>query len=252
MKPIGLARFRHTVARWLGRDREAHTPQSLQQKLGYQFSDPDLLVQAIKHRSYVYAVDEGSIASNERLEFLGDAVLDLLVTENLYRRFQNKREGDLTQIKSVLVSKVILAQRGRTIGLGRHLLLSKEEDLAGGRDRTSIIGDAFEAILGAVYLDGGLKAADAFVQRHLLSNIEAIVANSSYLNFKSVLLERTQGEGRGHPRYLVSSEEGPDHHKTFNVEVLIGGKRFGFGKGRSKKEAQQMAAKEALQKMGVS
>lgn len=252
VKLIGLVRIRRAVARWLGRDREAYTPESLQEKLGYRFSDPDLLVQAIKHRSYAYAADEGSIASNERLEFLGDAVLDLLVTENLYRKFRNKREGDLTQIKSVLVSKVILAQRGHEIGLGHHILLSREEDLAGGRDRTSIIGDAFEAILGAVYLDGGLKAADAFVQRHLMSNIEAIVANNSYLNFKSVLLEHTQGVGRGHPRYLVSSEEGPDHHKTFSVEVLIAGERMGFGKGRSKKEAQQMAAKEALQKLGVS
>ena len=252
MKLIGLGILRHAVARWLTGEREAHSPEQLQEKLGYRFSDPDLLNQAIKHRSYVYAMDEGSIASNERLEFLGDAVLDLLVTENLYRKFQNKREGDLTQIKSVLVSKVILAQRGRAIGLGHHILLSKEEDLAGGRERTSIIGDAFEAILGAIYLDGGLKAAATFVQRHLLCDIEAIVANNSYLNFKSALLEHTQGEGRGHPRYLVSSEEGPDHHKMFSVDVLIGGERVGFGKGRSKKEAQQMAAKEALEKLGVS
>ncbi len=252
LTPIGLATIRHTITRWLTRDREVHSPEKLQERLGYRFSDPDLLVQAIKHRSYAYSMDEGSIASNERLEFLGDAVLDLLVTENLYRKFQNKREGDLTQIKSVLVSKVILAQRGRAIGLGHHILLSKEEDLAGGRDRTSIIGDAFESILGAIYLDGGLKAADAFVQRHLLCNIEGIVANNSHLNFKSALLEHTQGEGRGHPRYMVSSEDGPDHHKMFSVEVLIGGERMGFGKGRSKKEAQQMAAKEALEKLGVS
>ena len=252
VKFIGLVRLRHVVTRWLAGDRDAHSPERLQEKLGYRFSDPGLLIQAIKHRSYVYSIDEGSIASNERLEFLGDAVLDLLVTENLYRKFQNKREGDLTQIKSLLVSKVILAQRGRAIGLGHHLLLSKEEDQAGGRDRTSIIGDAFEAILGAIYLDGGLKAAAAFVQRHLLSNIDAIVANNSYLNFKSSLLEHTQGEGRGHPRYLVSSEEGPDHHKMFSVEVLIGGERLGFGKGRSKKEAQQMAARKALGKLGIS
>ncbi len=174
------------------------------------------------------------------------------MTENLYQKFQNKREGDLTQIKSLLVSKVVLAQKGRDLGLGNYLYLSSEEDIAGGRDRTSIIGDAFEALLGAIYLDGGLKAAESFVQRTLLSGFEEIVSNGEYLNFKSVLLEHTQSEGRGHPRYLVNSEEGPDHRKVFTVEVVIGGDRMGTGSGRSKKEAQQMAAKEALSKLGIS
>jgi ribonuclease-3 len=220
--------------------------------LGYIFSDPALLTQALKHRSYVYTIDEESIESNERLEFLGDAVLDLVVTENLYRRFQKKREGDLTQIKSLLVSKVILAQKGRDLGLGDYLYLSNEEDLAGGRDRTSIIGDAFEALLGAIYMDGGLKAAERFIQRTLLFNAKEIISNGEYLNFKSLLLEHTQSEGQGHPRYLVNSEEGPDHRKVFTVEVVIGGDRMGLGRGRSKKEAQQMAAKEALKELGIS
>ena len=210
------------------------------------------MTQALKHRSYVYTVDEESIESNERLEFLGDAVLDLIVTENLYRRFQKKREGDLTQIKSLLVSKVILAQKGRDLGLGDYLYLSNEEDLAGGRDRTSIVGDAFEALLGAIYMDGGLKAAERFIQRTLLFNAREIISNGEYLNFKSLLLEHTQSEGQGHPRYLVNSEEGPDHRKVFTVEVVIGGNRMGMGRGRSKKEAQQMAAKEALKALGVS
>ncbi len=220
--------------------------------MGYIFSDPALLTQALKHRSYVYTIDEESIESNERLEFLGDAVLDLVVTENLYRRFQKKREGDLTQIKSLLVSKVILAQKGRDLGLGDYLYLSNEEDLAGGRDRTSIIGDAFEALLGAIYMDGGLKAAERFIQRTLLFNAKEIISNGEYLNFKSLLLEHTQSEGQGHPRYLVNSEEGPDHRKVFTVEVVIGGDRMGLGRGRSKKEAQQMAAKEALKELGIS
>ncbi len=210
------------------------------------------MTQALKHRSYVYTVDEESIESNERLEFLGDAVLDLIVTENLYRRFQKKREGDLTQIKSLLVSKVILAQKGRDLGLGDYLYLSNEEDLAGGRDRTSIVGDAFEALLGAIYMDGGLKAAERFIQRTLLFNAGEIISNGEYLNFKSLLLEHTQSEGQGHPRYLVNSEEGPDHRKVFTVEVVIGGNRMGMGRGRSKKEAQQMAAKEALKALGIS
>ena len=249
---IGLGRTFRRLGRRLASVVKKRRPlDRLQEKLGHTFSDTALLKQALKHRSYVYAVDEESVASNERLEFLGDAVLDLIVTEALYRRFPLKREGELTQIKSLLVSKVVLAQKSRELGLGQYLYLSKEEDFAGGRNRTSIIGDAVEALLGAVYLDGGLKAAERFVKRTILSDIEEIISNGNYLNFKSTLLEHTQSEGRGHPRYLVNSEEGPDHRKVFTVEVLIGGERMGTGQGRSKKEVQQMAAKGALAKLGV-
>jgi len=240
------------MKRWLVRVGSRTRPlEELQSRLQYGFSDPDLLEQALKHRSYVYAVEEGSMASNERLEFLGDAVLDLIVTEYLFRRFQTKREGELTQIKSLLVSKVVLAEKGRDIGLGEFLLLSKEETLSGGRKRTSIIGDAFEALLGAIYLDGGLEPARGFVQRVLLADVDDIISNGNYLNFKSLLLEHTQSEGHGHPRYLVSAEEGPDHRKIFSVEVLISGDRLGEGQGRSKKEAQQMAAKDALKQLSL-
>jgi len=185
------------------------------------------------------------------LEFLGDAVLDLIVTEDLFRRHIDKREGDLTQIKSLLVSKPVLAEKCRDIGIGDFLYLSREEDLSGGRERTSILGDAFEAILGALYLDGGLEPSRQFINRHLLSIQDEITSDGTYLNFKSALLEYTQGEGNGQPRYLVHAEDGPDHRKTFTVEVLVAGDRVGIGQGRSKKEAQQMAAREALEKLGV-
>jgi len=244
--------FIRTLKRWmlsLGNRTRPH--KELQDKLRYTFSHPDLLMQAMKHRSYVYAIEEGSISSNERLEFLGDAVLDLIVTEYLYREFHNKREGELTQIKSLLVSKVVLAEKSRALGLGEYILLSKEEIQSGGRNRTSIIGDAFESLLGAIYLDGGLEAARGFVHRVLLCDTADILANGNYLNFKSVLLEHTQSEGRGHPRYLVNAEDGPDHQKMFSVEVLINGNRIGIGQGRSKKEAQQMAAKDALHHLGL-
>lgn len=211
----------------------------------------DLLDLALRHRSHVYANEEEGITSNERLEFLGDAVLDLIVTEDLFKRHPGKREGELTQIKSLLVSKAVLAKKSRDIGIGDSMYLSREEDLAGGRGRTSILGDAFEAILGAIYLDGGLEAARDFTNTHLLANQEEITSDGSYLNFKSALLEHTQSEGRGHPRYLVHAEDGPDHRKTFTVEVLVAGDRVGLGQGRSKKEAQQMAAREALEKLGV-
>jgi ribonuclease-3 len=225
--------------------------EALEAVIGHRFTDRSLLAQALKHRSYVYASDGHGIESNERLEFLGDAVLDLVVTEYLYRSFKFKREGELTQVKSLIVSKTVLAQKGREMGLGRYMLLSREEEQAGGRGRTSIIGDAYEAVLGAIYLDGGLDPSRDFVAQHLLCDVEKISANGDYLNFKSVLLEHVQSEGRGHPRYYVNSEEGPDHEKVFTVEVAVGGEIMGQGKGRSKKEAQQMAAKEALRRLGA-
>ena len=246
---VRLGAVLQTLKRWSASiGNKARPQEELQSKLGYKFSNTDLLEQALKHRSYiyVYATEEGSIASNERLEFLGDAVLDLVVTEYLYKKFENKREGELTQIKSLLVSKVILAEKSRALGLGEYLYLSKEENLAGGRNRTSIIGDAFEALLGAIYLDGGLEAAAAFVNNVVMIDVDEILANGNYLNFKSLLLEHTQSEGQGHPRYLPISEEGPDHRKIFSVEVIVRGDHLGEGQGRSKKEAQQMAAKDAL------
>ncbi len=224
---------------------------TLEAVIGYRFFDRSLLSLAIKHRSYVFASDGSGIESNERLEFLGDAVLDLVVTEYLYRSFRSKREGELTQVKSLIVSKSVLAQKGREMGLGKYILLSKEEEQSGGRERTSIIGDAYEAVLGAIYLDGGLDGSRTFVARHLLCDVEEISTNGDNLNFKSVLLEHVQSEGRGHPRYFVNSEDGPDHEKIFTVEVAIGGEIMGEGKGRSKKEAQQMAAKEALRSIGA-
>lgn len=238
------------IKRWSIGDG-TRSQEELQSKLGYVFTDAALLKQALKHRSYVYVNREDGIESNERLEFLGDAVLDLIVTEHLYNRFRQKREGELTQIKSLLVSKVILAEKGRGIRLGEHLYLSKEEIASGGRQRASIIGDAVEAILGAIYLDGGLDVARAFVERVILTDLETILADGNYLNFKSLLLEHAQSMGQGHPRYLPISEEGPDHQKIFSIEVTIQGDRLGEGQGRSKKEAQQMAAKDALKHLGL-
>ena len=238
------------ISRLLGTQNQ-HRLAGLQSQLRYRFTNIDLLDLALRHRSHVYANEEEGITSNERLEFLGDAVLDLVVTEDLFRRHPDKREGELTQIKSLLVSKAVLAQKSRDIGIGDFLHLSREEDLAGGRSRTSILGDAFEAILGAIYLDGGLKPSGEFIKNHLLSNLDEITSDGTYLNFKSALLEHTQSVGRGHPRYLVHAEDGPDHRKTFTVEVLVAGDRVGLGQGRSKKEAQQMAAREALEKLGV-
>lgn len=220
--------------------------------LGYSFIDRGLLVQALKHRSYLPLANEERVSSNERLELLGDAVLGLLVTEHLYRRYPEKEEGDLTPMKSLLVSRKILAAAARQIGLGGFVLLSQSEERSGGRHRSSILADVFEAVTGAIYLDGGLASARAFVQRHLLSRLDEIVRQEQYRNFKSLLLEYAQGRSLGAPVYIVTAEEGPDHQKVFTVEVRIQDKTVGKGSGNSKKKAEQEAAKAALERLALT
>ena len=229
-------------------ERTVDPLRALEERLGYHFRNEDLLVKALKHRSYVHA-EEGRdrIESNERLELLGDAVLELLVTDYLFRRFEDKGEGELTQMKSQLVSRKVLARQADLLGVGDFVLLSADEREADGGQRPSILCDALESLIGAIYLDGGLEAARAFVRRAVLADFYQIVQKDG--NFKSKLLEYSQSMGNGHPRYLVHAEEGPDHDKIFSVEVCITGQRMGWGQGRSKKEAQQMAAKDALESL---
>lgn len=225
--------------------------RDLQRRLGYRFRDVGLLVTALKHRSYVYARNGHGIESNERLEYLGDAVLDLVVAEFLFRRFDDRREGDLTQMKSLVVSRPVLARKGLGLSMDTSILLSADERASGGGRQPSILCDALEALIGAVYLDGGLEAARALVRRHVLDDFEDLLGREDYVNFKSRLLEHTQSTGSGHPRYLVHAEEGPDHCKVFCVEVSVTGESLGWGRGHSKKEAQQMAARDALQRLGA-
>jgi ribonuclease III len=225
--------------------------RSLERRLGYRFKDPQVLVHALKHRSYVYARQERGLDSNERLEYLGDAVLDLLVAEFLFRTYVSKREGELTEMKSQLVSRAVLAKRALDMDLGAFILLSPEEHRAGGGQQPSILSDAFEAVLGAIYLDGGLEAGRRFVENTVLVGFREVIDSEDFTNFKSKLLEHTQSLGHGHPKYLLQAEEGPDHCKLFSVEVVVTGEKVGDGQGRSKKEAQQMAAKAALQRLGA-
>ena len=246
------------IANWWNRRKPVNDPEeraedpwrALEKRLGYHFRNKDLLVKSLKHRSYVYA-EEGRdrIESNERLELLGDAVLELLITDYLFRRFEDKGEGELTQMKSRLVSRKVLADQADLLGVGDFILLSADERESNGGQRPSILCDALESLIGAIYLDGGLEAARAFVRRAVLADFHQIVQKDG--NFKSKLLEYSQSKGNGHPRYLVHAEEGPDHDKIFSVEVCITGQRKGWGQGKSKKEAQQMAAKDALESMEV-
>lgn len=223
----------------------------LEKILSYTFKDRELITNALTHRSYAYTNHDDMMKSNERIEFLGDSVLELIVSENLFTAYPKLREGDLTKIRAVIVSKSNLSKVAGRIGISRYILLSQSEDLSGGRARASILADALEAIIGALYLDGGLKAAEEFITATLLPDIE----NGNKLpldkNHKNILLEWVQANKNGYPIYKTISEEGPDHEKQFHIEVYVEGQSLGTGTGRSKKEAQQNAALDALKQLGM-
>ncbi|OQX96778.1 ribonuclease III [candidate division KSB1 bacterium 4572_119] len=221
----------------------------IEEKLNYEFKNKDLVAKALKHRSFLSVTNESRLMSNERLELLGDAVLGMIVIEHLFLRFPSKEEGELTAIKSLIVSRKILANIAREIGLGEFILLNDAEEKAGGRSRPSILSDAFEAITGAIYLDGGLSTAVNFIREKLLYQIDVITSIDKYKNFKSILLEYSQSKYWGIPRYIVKKEEGPDHNKLFTIEVIVNNEALGLGKGNSKKKAEQIAAKNALKKI---
>jgi ribonuclease III len=227
---------------------------ALEQRIGYSFTDKSLLVRALRHRSYVYHAVENhtpelEIQANERLEFLGDAVLGLATTIYLYQRFPDKPEGELTKRKSVLVSKSVLARRAVAFGLDQAMLLSDTEESAGGRKRRSILGDGFEAVLGALFLDGGLEPAQVFLEQQLFTHTDELIRDATFINYKSLLLEHVQADGTSPPEYRLCSQEGPDHKKVFTVDAVVAGEILGRGLGRSKKDAQQFAAKKAYERL---
>jgi ribonuclease-3 len=214
---------------------------------GITFRDPVLLKLALTHRSYLHVTGQGPRESNERLEFLGDSVLGLVTSEFLYRSHPSEHEGQLTKTKSLLVSKAILSRRALAMGLGRFVLMSHAEVESGGRQRLSILADAFESVIGAIYLDQGFEAARAFIDRWLLRESKVIAADRRHTNYKSHLQEYVQSTFRTHPVYRIRSEMGPDHSKQFMVEVMVGRRVLGEGRGRNKKEAEQAAARNALE-----
>lgn len=221
----------------------------LERQIHYRFRNTDLLLNALKHRSFLDVSGEKRILSNERLEFLGDAVLNLIVSEHFYHFQTGGEEGALTNSKSTLVSGTVLADQARKIDLGKYLLLSENEARSGGRDRDSILEDAFEALIGAIYLDRGLKHARKFVQQFLLADSHGILSEKSHRNYKSVLQEHLQGVGSPLPVYEVVEENGPDHNKRYTVEVRLGEEILGVGSGRTKKDAEQRAAREGIKKV---
>ncbi|GAB4337707.1 MAG: ribonuclease III [Calditrichia bacterium] len=232
-------------------EEEESVVEQFQNKFHYSFSDKSLIVTALKHRSYLNISNESRVFSNERLEFLGDAVLDLIVTSFLYKKYPKRTEGQLSKIKAILVSKPVLAETAKTLGLGEMLLMNHGEEKSGGRKRASILADAFEAIIGAIYLEYDLNEADKFVKEHLLSRHKEILKRELYRNYKSILLEHAQANGSKPPEYRVIKESGPDHDKEFEIAVYLNGQKLSEGKGKSKKNAEQEAAKVAIKKLGL-
>ena len=217
--------------------------ETLSRRLGYDFNDLTLLRRALAHRSWCAEV--GGLPSNERLEFLGDAVLGWVVAEIAYRRHGDLPEGKLTDLRKSVVNAIALAEVAESIGLGEHLLLGKGEDAAGGRRKSSILSDALEAVLGAVYLDGGVDAAKALIERLFSGRLETAAGQLDRLDHKTVLQELTARLYDTAPVYLLT-ETGPDHSKTFTATVLVDGIALGVGEGKSKKLAEQQAASEAF------
>ncbi|MDY6950799.1 MAG: ribonuclease III [Thermodesulfobacteriota bacterium] len=222
---------------------------SLELALSYHFHDSGLLREALQHSSYVNEQRELSLRDNERLEFLGDAVLDLVITHLLMERFPETQEGDLSRMRAIIVNESQLAHMAQELHLGRHLLLGKGEASSNGQEKTSILADAFEAIIASVYLDGGLQAVFDVVKRHFSQIIEGIEERLAEEDFKSRLQELVQSRFKTIPQYKVEAEKGPDHDKTFWVRLQVGSLLTTHGTGKSKKAAEQAAASVALEKL---
>ena len=219
---------------------------ALEQKIGYHFQNHKLLVQAMTHSSYANEKKLGKLGCNERLEFLGDAVLELVSSDFLYHRFPGIPEGELTKKRASMVCEPSLAFCAREFGLPQYLLLGKGDDMTGGRNRDSIVSDATEALLGAIYLDGGFASAKEFVLSFILNDIEH---KQLFFDSKTILQEIVQEKGSQPIEYRLIKEEGPDHNKSFTVEAIVSGRTEGQGTGHTKKSAEQAAAYEAIRNM---
>ena len=223
--------------------------KSLQDKIHYTFRDESILNNALTHSSYANEAKRG-LSSNERLEFLGDAVLSIVVSDHIYRYFDHLPEGELTKIRSALVCEKSLCGFARQLGLGEYLLLSRGEQHTGGRERPSILADAFEALIAAIYIDGGMEQARTFVLSFVLPELEH-KKQAPFKDYKTALQEVIQQNPEEQLEYVLVGESGPDHDKRFVVEVHINSNVVGTGQGKSKKDAEQAAAREALALMGL-
>ncbi|KKW40030.1 MAG: Ribonuclease 3 [Parcubacteria group bacterium GW2011_GWA1_54_9] len=218
------------------------------ERLGFPFNNLNLLIEALTHRSYLNEHRDYAGSHNERLEFLGDAVLELATTDFLFKKFPAKPEGELTAYRAALVNTVSLAESAQLLGISDYLLLSRGEAKDTGRARDVILADAFEAIIGAIYLDSGYASAEAFIAKNLYNKIDDVIAKRSYQDAKSRFQEVAQEKRGITPNYETLSEVGPDHDKRFTVAVFIGASEIARGTGQSKQEAEQSAAQAGLDK----
>ncbi len=222
---------------------------TLEERLGYKFKNINLLKNSLTHSSYANEV-RGGFSSNERLEFLGDSVLSVIVSDYIYKHFPNMPEGELTKLRASLVCEKSLCAFSRELHLGEFLMLGKGEEKGGGRERDSILADAFEAVLAAMYLDGGMEVARKHVLRFVLPELNH-TDDEVFKDYKTALQEIIQRNPEEEVTYILTGESGPDHDKLFTVEVHLNSNVIGTGSGKSKKQAEQSAAKQALQLMGA-
>lgn len=220
--------------------------QHIEQQLDIAFENKILLANAFIHRSYLNENRDLDMPSNERLEFLGDACLELIVSHYLFDEYPDEPEGTLTSYRSALVNTISLAETARQLHLGDFLLLSKGEEAGGGRESEYLLANTFEALIGAMFLDIGYNQTEAFVHKHLLIKLNEIIENQSYRDPKSLLQEITQAETSYTPDYTIISESGPDHDKEFKAGVYLHGVQIGSGEGTSKQKAELQAAQDAL------
>jgi ribonuclease-3 len=244
-----MQRFLETIKQMFraGDGGETGGLPELERSIGYRFVRRQRLVEALTHRSTLGELKPGDERTTyERLEFLGDSVLALITSDFLVRNYPEENEGQLTKKKSLLVSKSVLAKKAEEIGIKPYLIMSESAFKGGVADQDSVLTAALEALIGAIYIDGGIEKARNFVEDLILGNIDEFLEHRDHINYKSHLQEWTQSKFKSYPRYVVRSTTGPEHDKIFVIEVKVGGKVVGKGRGKSKKDAEQMAAKEAL------
>ena len=231
----------------MNKNSKSEIRKAVEQKIQYVFKDPTFLYQSLTHSSYANEKNFPKHKDNERLEFLGDSVLELITSEYVYHEYEDFPEGDLTKLRASIVCEASLSSCAKELNIGQYLLLGKGEDITGGRQRSSILSDAIEAIIGAIYLDGGFTNAKEFIEKFILKDLDEKIL---FFDSKTILQEIIQNKKNiKRIKYKLISEQGPDHDKMFTVAVYIGNKKVGVGSGRTKKTAEQEAASQAIKKI---
>jgi ribonuclease III len=223
--------------------------KTFEKEIGLKFKNKELLKRSLTHRSFLNENKDADLKNNERLEFLGDAVLELVVSEFLFNEYPNRPEGELTSFRAAVVKTDSLAKVSKDLGIGKFLLMSKGEEMTGGREKDYLLANTFEAIIGALYLDQGYESVKNFLQKHLIPQMDTIVKYRLDIDAKTKLQEKTQSIFKTTPNYKVIKEKGPDHDKIFTVVVKIHNKIYGQGEGITKQKAEDAAATQALRKL---